>query len=144
MKIESIFELWKEDSQIDKTEVADETAKIPKLHDKYYKIFIGERILLRQIESDFKKLKFSKYEFYSQGPNGEDYQKNWKMPSKGLILKADIPMYIDSDNDIIEASLKIGIQQEKVELLDSIIKSINNRGYLMSTILGWHKFTSGG
>ena len=60
-----------------------------------------------------------------------------------MILKADIPMYIDADEDIIRMNLKIGLQMEKIELLESIIKTIMNRGYLIKTAVDWTKFTMG-
>ena len=90
------------------------------------------------------KLKLEKYEFYSQGPNEESKAKGWKFPAKGMILKSDIGMYLDADEDIIKLSLKIGLQQEKIELLESIIKSFNSRGYNIRATIDWIKWTNGG
>jgi hypothetical protein len=143
MKIEDIFNQWKEDSEIDKTELGDEALKIPKLHHRYYQMFISERLLLRSYEAEMKQLKLDKWEFYTQGPNEETKEKGWTLPAKGLILKADIPMYMEADKDIVKLSLKIGIQQEKIELLESIIKSLTNRGYNIKTAVDFLKFISG-
>jgi hypothetical protein len=143
MKIEEIHELWKVDAEIDKTEPGEEALKIAKLHHKYFQILSSERLSLRKFESDLKKLRLDKYEFYTQGPNEETQEKGWKLPSKGLILKADIPMYMDADQDIINLSLRIGLQQEKIELLESIIKTIMNRGYNLKVYVEWVKFTNG-
>lgn len=143
MKIEDIFNQWKEDSEIDKTELGDEALKIPKLHHRYYQMFISERLLLRSYEAEMKQLKLDKWEFYTQGPNEETKEKGWILPAKGLILKADIPMYMEADKDIVRLSLKIGIQQEKIELLESIIKSLTNRGYNIKAAIDWQKFTMG-
>lgn len=143
MKIEEISSNWEKDIDIDKIELGDEVLKIPKLHHKYYQFYVTEKMLLRTYESQLKKLKLDKYEFYSQGPNEETQSKGWKLPAKGLILKADIPMYMEADDDIINISLKIGLQQEKVEYLESILKSLNNRGYNIKTAVDWIRFTSG-
>jgi hypothetical protein len=143
LKLEDIFEHWKEDSHIDKTELGDESLKIAKLHHKYYQLLVAERLLLRSQENELKKLKLEKYEFFSQGPNEETQLKGWKLPAKGLILKSDIPMYIEADDDIIKISLKIGIQQEKIELLESIIKTIINRGFHIKSAIDFLKFTNG-
>jgi hypothetical protein len=142
MKIEEIVELWKEDSNIDRTELGDEAIKIPKLHHKYYEIFIKERLQLRYFESEMKQLKLDKYEFYTQGPN-EDTPSFWKLPPKGMILKTDIPMYMDADKEIIQLSLKIGLQQEKTEFLEAIIKTLNNRGFNIKAAIEWQRFTMG-
>jgi hypothetical protein len=143
MKLEEIFAQWKDDCVIDKTELGDASLSIAKLHHKYYQILTSERMLLKSYESDMKKLKLDKYEFFTQGPDEESKEKGWKLPAKGLILKADIPMYMDADEDIIKLSLKIGIQQEKIEVLESIIKTLINRGYNIKTALDWLKFING-
>lgn len=142
MNIDEILSLWEIDSKIDPTDLGEEAIKIPSLHHKYFQIYAREKIILKKQESDFKKLKLDKYEFYSQGPN-EETPKTWRLPSKGLILKAEIPAYIEADKEIIDLSLKIGYQQEKVDLLESIIKSFQYRGYNIKSAIDWHKFTMG-
>lgn len=144
MKFEDIFASWEKDSTIDRTELADESLKIPKLHHKYYSIYVAEKASLRKLESDMKKLKLDKYEFYTLGPNEETKDRGWRLPARGMILKADIPMYMESDQDMIDLSLKIGMQQEKVELLESIIKSLQTRGYLIKNAIDFTKFSMGG
>ena len=37
MQLDDLFDLWKDDSQIDRTELGEASAVIPKLHYKYYK-----------------------------------------------------------------------------------------------------------
>jgi hypothetical protein len=144
MKLEEIYDAWKQDSQIDRTELGEESLKIPKLHHKYFQVYSSEKLLLRKQEADMKKLKLQKYEFYTQGHTEETRSLNWTLPAKGLILKSDIPMYMEADEDIIRLSLKIGMQQEKIELLESIIKSLTNRGFQIRAAIDWSKFTMGG
>lgn len=143
MNIDEILEQWQDDVNVDKTELGDEALKIPKLHHKYYQIYVKEKLILRKYDSDLKRLKLDKYEFLTQGPNEETKEKGWKLPPKGMILKGDIPMYLDADEDVINLSLKIGLQQEKIELLESIIKTIINRGFLIKSAIEWQKFTMG-
>lgn len=144
VKFEQLFEEWKKDSEIDKTELDDESLKIPKLHSKYYNIYITEKSLLKKLEADMKLLKLEKYEFFNQGHNEETKRKGWELPAKGLILKAEIPMYMEADKDMIQLSLKIGVQQEKVDFLESIIKSFATRGYLIKNAIDFQRFASGG
>lgn len=144
MKIEEILDYWKDDSNIDNTELGGAALNIPKLHHKYYQILINERMILKKYETEFKKLKLDKYEFFTQGPNEETKSKGWKLPPKGMILKSDIPVYIDADQDIIDMNLKIALQSEKVGLLEDIIKSINTRNFVLKVALDWQKFINGG
>lgn len=144
MKFENIFEEWKTDSEIDQTDLGNESLKIPKLHHKYYMMLSAERSALKKFEAQMKQLKLSKYEFYSQGHTEETKRLGWELPPRGIILKADIPMYIEADKDIIDLSLKIGIQGEKVEFLDSIIKSLQTRNFLIKNAIDFLKWTNGG
>jgi hypothetical protein len=143
MNIEKIFEEWAEDSNINRTELDVEAIKIPKLHHKYYKVLVSERLLLKKFEADLKQLKLEKHEFYTQGHTKETQEKGWVLPAKGMILKADLPMYMDADKEMIETNLKIGYQAEKIELLDSIVRSIINRNFIIKSAIDWIKFSQG-
>lgn len=144
MNFESLFSEWEKDAEIDKTDLANEALKIPKLHHKYYRLLVTEKSRLKKLESDYKKLKLEKTEFFIQGHDEETRKKGWKLPAKGIILKADIPMYLEADQDLIDLSLQIGIQFEKVEFLESVIKTLNNRGYNIKTAVDFIRFTMGG
>ena len=143
MTIEEIMESWAKDCDIDRTELGEESLKIPQLHNKYYKMYATERLRLRKLEADLKSLKLEKYEFYTQGPNPET-PKEWKLPPRGLVLKADVQMYMDADAQLVDASLRIGLQQEKVEYLENIIKTLSTRNFIIKNAIEWHRFTHGG
>ena len=142
MKLDEILDLWEIDSHVDRTELGNEALKIPKLHHKYYKIFVQERVILKKMELDLKQLKLKKFEFYSQGPDSET-PTHWKLPPIGKVIKADVLQYVDTDPDTIVMTLKFGVQSEKAELLESIIKSLSNRGYQISSAIQWEKFKIG-
>jgi hypothetical protein len=77
------------------------------------------------------------------GPTEDTEEKGWKLPPRGAILKAEVNNYIDADPDIIKASLKIGLQQEKIQFLEDIIKSLVNRGFQIKSAIDWEKFKTG-
>lgn len=143
MKFEDIFEEWKIDSTIDQTDLGNESLKIPKLHHKYYMMLVSEKSVLKKLDAQMKQLRLAKYEFYSQGHTEESRKLGWELPPRGIILKADIPMYIEADKDIVELSLKIGIQAEKVEFLESIIKGLQTRNFIVKNAIDFMKFTMG-
>jgi hypothetical protein len=143
MNIEDILSEWKADGNIDKTELGDEALKKAKLHHKYYQILITERLKLKKLDSELKILKLEKYEYYTQGASQEHIEKGWKPLSK-IIIKSEIPLYMDSDADIIRKNLIISQQQEKVDLIMDILKVIHNRGYDVKNALEWQRFTMGG
>jgi hypothetical protein len=143
MDIEEILSQWKIDGVIDKTELGDESIKKAKLHHKYYEILIKERLKLKKLDSQLRSLKFEKYEYFTQGASEEHIQKGWK-PLRKIIIKSEVSMYMDADEDIINMNLCISEQQEKVDLLMDILKVIHNRGFDVRNAIEWQKFTMGG
>ena len=143
MGLDEIMEMWAKDSEIDRTELGEESLRIPQLHSKYYKMFSQERLRLRKMESELKSLKLDKYEFYTQGPT-EDTPPEWRLPPRGMLLKADVPMYMEADKDIIDLTLKVSYQQEKVDYLEGAVKSLVNRNWNIRNAIEWHRFTHGG
>jgi hypothetical protein len=144
MKLESIFDMWDQDSRVDRQRLDEEALNISVLHAKYHRIFTNERLALRKYEAELKELKLQKFEFYTQGPTKETVELGWQLPPIGKVLKADANTYVDADKDIINLSLKIGIQHEKIGLLESIIRTLQNRGYNIRAAIDYIKFTSGG
>ena len=144
MTLDEIFDLWKQDCEINREDLGTSALDIAKLHHKYYRIFSQERLLYKKIESETKKLKLEKYEFYTDGPTSDQLDKGWSLPSKGRILKSDINMYLESDDDLIKMNLKLAYQMEKLDLLESIIRSITNRGFQIRAAIDWAKFQTGG
>lgn len=144
MKLESILELWKQDSKIDKTDIGGEALRISELHEKYFKILLNERLVLRKYEAELKELRLAKQEFFIMGPTEETHAKGWKLPPVGKVLRADVSSYIDADKDVINLTLRIGNQHEKISLLEDIIKTVHNRNWNLRVALDWEKFKNGG
>lgn len=143
MKLDNIIELWAEDSKIKREILDEESLRIPKLHHKYHTILTHEKLSLRKLEMDLKVLRLEKFEFYTQGPTKETDAKGWKLPDIGKIIKTDVEKYIEADKDIIELSLRIGLQHEKVALLDSILKTIMTRNFVIKNAIDFVKFSNG-
>jgi hypothetical protein len=143
MKLEDIYIEWEQDANIDRSELGNEVLRIPKLHHKYFKIFTNERLILRKYEVELKQLKLEKHEFFTMGPTEETHARGWRLPPQGKILRSDVNNYIEADKDVVNITLKIGIQQEKLELLESIIKSLTNRGFTIKSAIDWEKFKVG-
>jgi hypothetical protein len=77
------------------------------------------------------------------GPTEETHALGWQLPPQGKIIRSDVNNYIEADNEVVNLTLKIGIQQEKLELLESIIKSFTNRGFNIKSAIDWEKFKVG-
>lgn len=143
MKTSEIFALWDVDSKIDTTQLHIESIKIAELHNKYSKIFFDKRARKRILTYEFKTFLKDKREFYLLGNNEETDAKGWKLPERGRVLKPDLDFYLDSDKDIIAYKLKIGLLDEQIELLESIIKTILNRSFQIKNAIEYMRFMNG-
>lgn len=144
MKLQEIIEEWQKDCVLDVTRIINGNANIPILHAKYSRIYALEKLQLRKMEAEYKKYKLRKEEFLSN-PNQDDIDEyGWKVPHRGKILKQDLDRFIEGDSDVIEKELEIGVQQEKVDLLKSILTSINARTFLYKNIIEEKRFENGG
>jgi len=143
VKIEKIESLWSEDSIITDIDLSREASKIPQLHAKYYQIYIREKMILLKYRNEYKKLKLEKHEFLIN-PTEDKFNDGWKLPAQGKILKNEIHTYLDGDDLILQQELKIGIQEEKVTFLKSIIDSINTRNFIIKNMIEDRRFMAGG
>jgi hypothetical protein len=144
MKLDDIMDLWAEDARMDDTELGNESLRIPMLHHKYYKIFVQEGLLLKKLEQDYKSLYKLKYEYYMGVLDQETLtEKGWD-PNPLKILKQDMSIYMEGDADLQLIQAKIDIQKQKISFLESAIKTIINRGFLIKNAIEWEKFKVGG
>jgi hypothetical protein len=143
MKIEEIYEMWAKDSEIDQTNVSGESANIPKLHNKYFRVYMEEGMKLKQLRAKYKQLKLLKEQYYRGELDITELQQYGWEPQPLKILRTDISTYIDADQDMINLSLKVGMIEEKVNYLEAIIKMISNRWFQLKTIVDWERFRTG-
>ena len=143
MKLEEIQEFWNADREIDITELATESVRIPQIHDKYLKIYIDERIRLKGLQFELTKLVRLKTDYYAGKLTQEELEKlGWEQFLERL-LKNEISTYIEADDDIIKLKKNIVLLEEKIHYLDSIIKMISNRGFQIKSAIDWIKYKKG-
>lgn len=143
MNIERIREMAEADLKIDGTELGDESIRIPQLHGKYLNIFHDESLVLRKLEADYKMLRKQKWEYYSGKMSQEDLKALGWEPFGHRILRQDLDVYMESDQDMIRLIAKMDLQKAKVDYLDSLLKGINNRQWVIRNSIEWKKFLSG-
>lgn len=143
MKLEDIYEHWNEDSKIKPTELHTESLRTPQLHSKYIQFHNNERKILKKLRLDMKQLYLAKYEYYTGMMDIDDIRERGWEPVQKKILKSDADKYIEADKEVIDLELRIVIAEEKVEALDSILKTLNNRGFAIKNAIDFMKFTHG-
>lgn len=143
MNFDEIVGEWSKDCKIDETELSSESLKIPYLHSKYLKMLLKERASLLKLKADYKKTKRKLLEYYLGEMDREELDEFGRDQIYKKILKNEVDTYIDSDDMMIEATLKMSFQQEKVDYLESVLKNIANRGFQIKNAIDWERFTQG-
>ena len=97
-------------------------------------------LLLVRNKGDYQKLYRAKWEYYGGKSDAKVYASK---PFDLKVLKTDLAMYINSDDDIIELGAKISYLEIVIKYIDGVIKSIDNRGWDVNHAIGWKKFEAG-
>ena len=143
MDLSEIRKLVAEDMPIDDTELDVESMTIPQLHGKYLNFYLDEKLVLQKLNSDYYRLKKTKWEYYTGKLDQDQLEEYGWEPFQFKILKQDIDLYMDSDEDLQKLSNRVAYQKEKINYLDSILKSINNRQWNIRNAIEWKKFING-
>jgi hypothetical protein len=143
MKFEEIQIAWTRDCKMDETELSHESIKIPQLHNKYLILYSNEKLKFKEIKYLFAGLIRRKRDYYSGRMTAKELEMvDWE-PFQLKLLKADVQEYIDADDNVIESKKLLALQEEKVNYLESIVKSLTTRGYLIKNAIDWKRFTEG-
>lgn len=143
MKLPEIIESWKNDAKIDDLNIDTESAKISSLHAKYIDWLSMERGALRGLKIQRSHLIRKLRDYYLGLSTQEQLKDMGRIPFAERVLKNEVMSFIDSDEMMIDLDTKISLQEEKVDVLFEIMKSINGRNYHLKNYIDWKKLMLG-
>jgi len=143
MTLDQIIEEWRKDALFDDTELDTESLKVPSLHNKYLKILSQARLTLRKLKIERKNLGKILREYYLGNLNNpEDLEDIGREPWTLTVMKTEVKEYIDTDEDMIKIDSKIEYTEEKIEVVQEIMKMLNARGYQINNAIKWRELTN--
>lgn len=141
-QLDELLEMWKKDSIIDRTEPGRELINIPQLHSKYLNILSRHRLLAKEAEFKYNKMRKIKWEYYTGKMPKEDLDKyGWEQFP--YTIKSEIATYLESDEDLNKFVASKILHDEIVDVCQSIIKELNSRTYQLRDYISWEKFING-
>jgi hypothetical protein len=143
MTLDEIIAMWQEDAEIDTASLGRESLKIPVLHSKYLKFYYEERRRLKAYQLKNDSIYLNKNQYYAGKMSQEDLKEQGWEPFQLSLLKAEVSMYVQGDREIITSNVKIISQKEKIDILQEIIKCINQRSFQLKGAMDWLQFTNG-
>ena len=141
INLDKIQSMWQEDCKIDIDNMHEESIKVPQLHSKYHEILNNLILLRTKAQKIQKSVRHKRYEYYSGKADPEVYEKEpfpKKVRDKDALIR-----YMDADNRVSDANLKVEYYDVMINYTESILKQISNRTYQIKNSIEWHKFQAG-
>jgi hypothetical protein len=143
MTFEELQEQIEKDLSFDETQLDTESLRIPQLHNKYLKHLYSEKLMLKKLRNDMGELTRIKYEYYTGKLDETTLKERGWEPFQLRVLKNDVDMYLEGDKDMNRLKGRIQLQEERVDYIESTVKAIANRGWLIRNAIDWKKFLGG-
>lgn len=138
---EQVLELWERDSVVDRHNVGEESAKIPKLHSKYIKYLLQVKGNLIKLRKRKGQLYRDKRLYYTGKADDALYKKdNFHLK----VNSSDADVFIKGDDEYLNVIAKIEEYEGVEETLKSILGMIKDRQWHLRNILEHDRFVSGG
>ena len=139
--LDTIQEMWEKDAKIDRDNLHDESLNIPSLHAKYFQIYNTIFLLRKKAEQQRKNIRHERYEYFSGKADPDVYIQN-PFPKK-IRDKDTLTKYLDADEKLSNASLKIEYYDTMLTYLESILKVVQNRTYQIKNAIEFMRFNAG-
>ena len=128
------------DLKVNDERLDTESYRNQELYAKYLDHKTNFEFLLYRAKGEYKVLYRQKWEYYGGKADAKVYAAK---PFDIKVLKNDLTMYIQSDDDILEIQGKISYYESIIKYVDGVIKSIDNRGWDIKNAIEWKKFEAG-
>ena len=141
INLDKIQSMWQEDCKIDIDNMHEESIKVPQLHSKYHEILNNLILLRTKAQKIQKNVRHERYEYYSGKADPDVYEKEpfpKKVRDKDALIR-----YMDADDRVSDANLKVEYYDVMINYTESILKQISNRTYQIKNSIEWHKFQAG-
>ena len=141
INLDKIQSMWQEDCKIDIDNMHEESIKVPQLHSKYHEILNNLILLRTKAQKIQKSVRHERYEYYSGKAYPDVYEREpfpKKVRDKDALIR-----YMDADDRVSDANLKVEYYDVMINYTESILKQISNRTYQIKNSIEWHKFQAG-
>ena len=130
----------KKDLEVDDETLDKESYKNQELYAKYLDHKTNFELLLYKAKGDYKILFKDKWEYYGGKADAKIYVTK---PFDLKVLKTDLSIYIESDEEIIKLEHKIAYLETTIKYIDGVLRSIQSRGRDIKNAISWKQFEAG-
>ena len=134
MNLETSNDMWAKDAPLDDEKLDNDSLSIPKLHAKYLRLYNNFVTLRDQAELDVKRTYRDRWEYYT----GKS-----EKPFPVKLIKTDVAIYLEADQEYQKSVLKAKYLNQMVEAIKTILSAINNRSFHIKNAVEFAKFLKG-
>ena len=134
MNLETLNEMWAKDAPLDDEKLDNDSLSIPKLHAKYLRLYNNFVTLRDQAELDVKRTYRDRWEYYT----GKS-----EKPFPVKLIKTDVAIYLEADQEYQKSVLKAKYLTQMVEAIMTLLSAINNRSFHIKNAVEFAKFLKG-
>lgn len=143
MKLDELETEWSQDSAMTKTKLDEQALNTPSLHAKWLKVLINEKKLLRKLQAIEPRLAHVIERCLYKTATTEELEEFGLEISSVRYIKEDVKRGVTSHKKMIMLQQNICNQSDKVDYIESILKLITNRGFLIKSAIDYQKFEAG-
>ena len=85
-------------------------------------------------------MRLKKYHYYTGKADPEVYKNE---PFDLKVMKTDVHMYLDADDDLSKMRKSLEYSKQTVEYLERTLKNIQDRNWNIKNAIEWRKFKEG-
>lgn len=135
---------WAKDVIIDQSNIDDEVARIPKLHQKYLDILSHLKVQVFRKNAEFLALKGARSRYYNGSMTRDDLASyGWDQYQGKIPLKSELERLLEVDPILLAAEEKLFDLKAAFEYAEEVMSSLKWRGSEMKTIMEWKRFLAG-
>ena len=140
MNLEELKLQVQNDLRVNDEHLDTESLKNQEIKAKYLEHKSRFELLLFKAKGDYKRLYREKWEYYGGKADAKIYATK---PFDLKVLKTDLSIYIESDEDIIQMEHKIMYLETIVKYIDGVLKSIQGRGWDIKNAIAFRQWEHG-
>tara|TARA_A100001015_G_scaffold255541_2_gene297031 strand:- start:10383 stop:10832 length:450 start_codon:yes stop_codon:yes gene_type:complete len=133
----------KEDIKLDLLDIENELLRNSHLIGKWLTYQQNQKAKFLLIETDYKRF-LSKKKRYLMGRLDDEERESNGWPIEGnKILKADLDMWLDADDEILKKKKHYLVQKQIVEFIDSTLSQVVDKKWSIKAYLDYKKWIEG-
>lgn len=129
------------DLKIDKSLLDQESLRTPNLHNKWLRMLYDRKEKLKMFDCKKKILTRDKWLYYNGKASDDVYKEKGVFNYK--VMKSDLQMFIDADEDFHKLEAQELRVKNEVEFIQNTLAEINRRSFNIANAIKFMMFTNG-